>query len=400
MNIHLRLGDSNFDTMKGEINDRLLSRDMRPYSACVSAASQDYLITTMKLRDQVMASKPQKHNSSSKLIRNMRSAPPFQNRNLDNYPMPHSRDDAVRSARGQRADKKYSAVRMTKSRAESGLMREYSKQMFDFSVTNVKNIRNKDKMNNGTENGKNHRSKSETDCYADLRNKERTNGPTPDGSALHNRRQKVLNSIRIRPHTECQTQFRHERTASSSNVQHAICDKNRRYRVRSVTESSARPRSHFGNVSLAGSDFIFIPVDQSSVNGWVSNERTNSRRVTVDGSLSESYESDSLEATFGRDPFDDFDDKNNMTNEDNVANSTTLKNSSSYTSYSRSLLPPDVSCNVRLVSLDEASSSESEEEKLELEVEVKKPEPPLPPPPQPKSRARLVYAVKAHINVV
>ncbi|KAL4236733.1 hypothetical protein ACF0H5_005117 [Mactra antiquata] len=374
--------------MKGDLNEsRLLTRDMRPHSSYVSTTSTDYLTTTMKLRDHVLASKSKKPGSSNKLIRNMRSAPPFQNRNLDNYPMPYNREDAVRSARGQRADKRNNAVRMTRWRAESGLMREYSKQMFDFSVHSAKTSG----ISNGTKVGEDRggatRSKSETDYYIALR----TNGPTPDGNVLHNRRQKVLNSIRIRPHTECQTQFKHERSTSSSNVEHAICDKNRRYRVQSMTESSTRPDSHYGNVSLAGSEFIFIPVDESSaVNGWVSDEHVaNSRRITFDSSLSESNETDSLDAAFGKDPFDDFEDKNNTVTVDHTTRHDQQKYHSTSSPYSRKLLPPSVSSNIRLVSLDEASASESEEEKVEPVEEVKKPEPPPPPPPEkPKSKTR------------
>lgn len=353
--------------MKGGINEWTARRDMRSPSTGANANTQDYLIATMKLRDRVLTAQSQSQNQNRKRIRNMRSAPPFQNRNLDNYPMPYKREDSVRSARGIRAESRGMTSTMAKSRADSGLMREYGKQMFDFSVKNV----------NSSSDGKyrirhdiNRRAQSKTT----LDNEHivsTTNGPTSDGSILHNRKQKVLNSIRIRPPMEYESKYNHERAGSAFSLQHTISDKNRHYRVRSMTDG-VRPSSEVGHVSVAGSDFIFIPLDQSSeLNGMNSREHLCSIRQTIDTTLSEYNE---IETIFGKDPFDDIDERDScFSGELKPTNQTT-----------RMLLPPDISTNLRLVSLDEESSSESEEEKEVPVVEVKKPE----PPPAPKQTAR------------
>lgn len=353
-----------------ESNSRRASRSSSVYTSCVN--TQDYFVTTKKLRDRVLTARSKGPNVNRKTIRNMRSAPPFQNRNLDNYPMPHNREDAVRSARGHRTDKWDANTRMQRARADSGLMREYSKQMFDFSVKTVNDTKvygkNKTRASN----------KNNLDNDNSIPNN--TNGPTPDGSILHNRKQKVLNSIRIRPHVEYDEKFHHERSSSRASLQHTISDKNRRYRVRSVTETS-RPMSLVGNASVSSNDFIFEPVEQNGeLNGLHNIDMFYPRRHTIHD-VQEYDETDSIEGVFGKDPFDDVDDCNSYISTDFKENE--CKARASVTS----LLPPDISCNIRLVSLNESSSSESEEEKEEPVIEVKKPEPPPPKPPsKPTSR--------------
>jgi hypothetical protein len=256
---------------------------------------------------------------------------------------------------------------MVKACADSGLMREYSKQMFDFSVKTVNNTNVYGKrINQGP---------IKTHVENDISIPIRTNGPTPDGSVLHNRKQKVLNSIRIRPHTEHEGKFHHERSNSRLSLQHTISDKNRRYRVRSVTEYSRRPVSVVGNASVASTDFIFEPVETNGeLNGVHDLDMFHHRRHTVHD-MPEYDETDSIEGVFGKDPFDEVEDcYSNVSSDYKHAQNKTRPTMTS-------LLPPDVSCNIRLVSLDEPSSSESEEEKEEPAVEVKKPEPPPPKPP-------------------
>lgn len=347
--------------MKGGTNEWTTRRDIRSPSTSINANTQDYLITTMKLRDRVLTAQTQGKNQNRKKIRNMRSAPPFQNRNLENYPMPYNHEDSVRSARGIRAENRDMSSRMAKTRADSGLMREYGKQMFDFTVKNLKNSRDGQyKIRYDINRSAQSRSTLDNEHIVST-----TNGPTPDGSILHNRKQKVLNSIRIRPHMEYESKYHHERAGSVLSLQHTISDKNRHYRVRSVTDG-IRPASEVGNVSVAGSDFIFIPLDQSSeLNGMNSRENLCSRRATIDTTLSDYNE---IETIFGKDPFDDIDERDSsFSGEFKPTNQST-----------RMLLPPDISTNLRLVSLDEESSSESEDEKEVPVVEVKKPEPPPP----------------------
>lgn len=359
--------------MKEGISNLTTRRSSRSSVANVCTNTQDYFITTMKLRDRVLTARAPVQTNYRKTIRQLRSAPPFQNRNLDNYPMPHNREDAVKSARGHRAEKRDKTSKVLKERAASGLMREYSKQMFDFSVKNVNNsngYRCRYENNNRVPS----RAKSEPEHSVMAR----TNGPTPDGSILHNRKQKVLNSIRIRPHVEYENKFHHERTYSRLSLEHTISDKNRHYRVRSVTETS-RPMSVIGNASVASSDFIFEPVDQSSeVNGLCVQNAACQRRPTLETQLSTNEETDSMDGVFGKDPFDDIDGETNLPGWEVKRINHVVRPSVS------TLLPPDVSCNLRLVSLDEESSSESEEEKEEPVPEVKKPEPP--PPSKPTAR--------------
>lgn len=373
--------------MKGRIENMTSKADWRAQSACVGIRSQDYLVTTMKMRERVQTARCNSQGKTyRKTIRTLRSAPPFQNRNLDNYPMPHSREDAVRLAKGSRLLKRDTARRMMRERTDSGLLRDYSKQMFDFTVRNVSNP---NIIRHFCDNADHSPGRSKSGAKKVSR---KTNGPTSEGSALHNRRQQVLNSIRIRPHPDDESRFKHERATSSLSVQHAINDKNRQYRVRSVAECT-RPGSIIGNSSLAGSDFVFIPMDQSSENSLSPfrsdiTDMRNQRRNTQDIILSEYTDEDSLDAVFGKDLFDEEEDRTSS-----ICGH--VKNSNAHQPRRLShLLPPEISCNLHLVSLDDASSSDSEAEKEEPPQEMKKPE----PPPPVKSTARGKKQVKVVVE--
>ncbi|XP_052774225.1 uncharacterized protein LOC128212878 isoform X2 [Mya arenaria] len=364
--------------MKGTLAEGISKREPRPYSSSVH--SQDYFVTTMQLRKMATAGKPQKRH----LIKYKRSASPCENRTLDKFPMPHKREDALRSARGQRSQRRENGQRMTRDRAESGSMREYGRHMFDFSVKNVDNVNLNVNMNNGkhtgsepkfpTRKGKENmnniaRSKSE---MADVPRTPRNNGPTPDGSILHNRRQRVLNQIRTRPHMEQESQFNHERSRSSLSLKSAICEKSRRLRILSVNDYP-RPESTLGNCSINSSEFIFVPMGDTtySENGQLTSEFQRSNMTSTMSIYNDT------ESYFTRDPFDDVDEASLSIGGDFTPNDHSTRPNSLVHSR-RTLLPPSTPCRLQLVSLDE-ETSESEEEAEEPTAEVKKPDPPSAP---------------------
>lgn len=362
--------------MRNGLKMDLTKRD--PRSIGNQGLSPDYFVNTMQLRKLALSGRQQTGRSS----RYLKSAPPFQNRTLENYPMPHGREEVVRSAHGQRSERQATAARMSRARVDSGSMSEYCKHMFDFTVYSTgtnKNLTINSARDTKYRTRRCERSKSETSYSnkTDL-NGYRTNGPTPDGSTLHNHKQKVLNDIRIRtPHVYENDK---PRACSRNNLQDTISEKNKHYRVLSVSGDS-RQGSAFGTRSISSSEMVFVPINSCS-NGsdLFCRAAHNSSRQTFDPSMSEYLDTESI-AT--HDPFDDNDEKSLCTSDDFRPLTQSTRPSSSATTHS--MMPPTTACSIRLVSLDEETSSEEEEEPEVEAVEEKKPEPPPPPVPASKS---------------
>ena len=311
----------------------------------------DYRVSTMKLRDQVSKGKPK----TTKYYRNMRSMSTFQNRNLDNYPMPYGREDAVRSASGHREARRMKQDDMNRARLDSEKLREHSKLMFDGVVKRVKQNGAESEHNFNLVNDKRTRLTSENihnghrstvpsrlsqrgkgcEIYSEC---VRNNGPSHDGSVLYNSRQMMLNAIRIRPHSEPVGIFNHEKNKCKPGLNEAISEKNVNYTIR-PNRSSLYSRA--GSVAcsvLTGSmcssiDYVLVPLNDSF--------KDIDRRFSLDMSLSDL--NDSLETD--RDTFD----------EDSVFKPAFSRRESQ-------MLPPSASHGIRLVSLDEDSSTESEDE--------------------------------------
>lgn len=364
--------------MKGNLKNEVSTREQGCVSNSISA--RDYFVTTIQLR-KVALSEQQPVKRQRKYLK---SATPFQNRNLENFPMPHRREDSVRSAHGQRAERRTRAAQMSRARVDSGSMRDYSKQMFDFSVLSAKLDQSNSVKQNIQQNGKDqgpalYRSKSEVGYRGIPKvNGLRTNGPTPDGSILHNRKQKVLNDIRLRTPRENDADKR--RTCSRASLQQTISEKNRKFRVLSLSGDSRRG-SMGVNSSINGSDMMFIPVDQFNDSSTFMRYFPDNSRQAFASSLSEFLENESVGT---HDPFDDNDERSLSISDEFRP----VTQSSRPTSCVRApaMLPPTTACSLRLVSLDEETPSESEEEPEVEVVEEKKPEPP--PPPAPKSGSR------------
>jgi len=359
-----------------------------PGSFAIGLHSKDYFVTTMELRKMASAEKPQKRQ----LFKYAKFAPPCASRTLDNYPMPHNRADAVRSAKGHRTSKQDAGQRMATTTVSSGAQREHSKDMFNFCVRNVNNINlNVNSFNDTssrqsvtTNKGKENSYKSYSSASAayhsqpevDRKPSYSNNGPTPDGSVLHNRRQKVLNDIRIRPHHETESRYNHERTQSSLSLRTAISEKTRAFRVLSTSDSSRQDQS-FTTSRLNSSDFIFLPNDgrMDGDNEHNAHDTLNGLRSNVTSTLSTYAEYDSYDV---RDPFDDVDSRSlSMGGEFKPIDHSSRPNS--LIQPKRGLLPPSTPCRMRIVSLEEATSSESEGEAEDGTPEVKKPEPPPTP---------------------
>ena len=318
----------------------------------------DYRVTTMKLRERVLNGRPQNQRYSR--IKALRSAPPFQNRNLDNYPMPHGREDAIRSASGQRQQQMEKRDNINRARVDSESMKDYSKQMFDVAVktvakngVNANNFKNRSKTRSekSSENIRSNAS-SRTSVRCNVYNlsfddSKCNNGPSRQGSILYNTRQQLLNAIRIRPHSEPVNIYNHEKNKSKPGLIDAIHEKNINYAVR-PSRSSLHSRTGSVAGSLAGStttssDYVLVPLNDNCVH----------KKFSSDTSFSDL--NDSLE-----DVFDEDGDLNSMFKPVSLPESR--------------LLPPSATYGLHLVSLDEESSSESEEEPevvVQLPVDVK-----------------------------
>ena len=345
----------------------------------------DYWVTTMKLRERVISGKNNPHKnikSSSK------SAPPFQKRNPDNYPMPHSREDVLRSAKGRKTEKLLREKRNASTGAYSGNMRDYSKQMFEFAVLTANQNCTPD-VNKGVkrqivkrplkitkQNQDPNQNNGHTAKWAKAREQQehktedsnRTNGPTPEGSILYNRRQKILNSIRIRPKSECDGQYHHDRSASKLSLYDTMMEKNQHYKVLNLNEAF-HPGTPCGRSTSCSTDVLLVPVnaDQSDERDFLKERKIDhSINDTIDDVFSEITKNDSRASTC--DPFDDRDINDGRKSRERCR-----------------LLPPSSTCNVRLVSLEEQSSSESEEEREEA---------PPPPPTEQKKQEALKIQVK------
>lgn len=317
----------------------------------------DYRVTTMKIRDQVLKGKPK----TTKYYRNMRSMSTFQNRNLDNYPMPHGREDAVRSASGHREARRERQDGMNRARLDSEKLREHSKQMFDGVVKRVQkngaesdHNKTNDKRTRLTSENLQNGYRSTVSSRLSQRGKgcefysecARNNGPSRDGSVLYDSRQMMLNAIRTRPHSEPVGIFNHEKNKCKPGLNEAISEKNVNYTVR-PNRSSLYSRA--GSVAcsvLTGSmcsstDYVLVPLNDTF--------KDIDRRFSMDISLSDL--NDSLETD--RDTFD----------EDSVFKPAFSRRESQ-------MLPPSASHGIRLVSLDEDSLSESEEEAVPKPVQT------------------------------
>ncbi|XP_052256529.1 uncharacterized protein LOC127861853 isoform X4 [Dreissena polymorpha] len=299
-------------------------------------------------------------------------APPFENRSLEITAMPHGRDNAAMTVLGFRTKKRDARQSINTTRNDSGSLRDYSKQMFEFSVNNANQIITKPTtkaftsrhiFNKETEMMLHSRSKSEMSHRHDIR----CNGPTADDGTLYRCRQRTLNAIRIRQVPNPETRFHHDRSSSSLSIRSTIQDKNRCFRVQSVNSvSNARSDSVISNVSVADSDVIFVPLDNMNENYNLNvNGRSNVKSI-----LSVYTDTDDVTT---REHFNDFDYRS-LSTFDKSSNPSSLVQS-------RGLLPPNTPCQLRLVSLDELTTSESDSEE-ESDVtsppppEVKKPHPP------------------------
>lgn len=344
----------------------LTKRD--PGAITNAMGSRDYFVTTMHVRKLALSDKRQ----SRRHFRYTKSAPPFQNRNLENFPMPHGREDAIRSAQGQRSHRCANTAQVTRARVDSGSMKDYCKQMFDFTIHNASRnhhtipskVREKTKPEI--------RSRAEAGGSARSNISARlTNGPTPDGSILHNQKQKVLNDIRIRSFKDYEKQRSSSRNSlQEKSLQNTIREKNRNYRVCSVTCDSRRHSSNVCSTPTNGSDMVFIPVTAFSDAPVFTRQLLESSRIGYAPSLSEYIESDSIATN---DPFDDTDVRSISVSEDFRPVNHSSRPNSCFSS--RTMLPATTACNIRLVSLDEESPPESEEEPEAEVVEEKKPEP-------------------------
>lgn len=366
--------------MKGDIPDwgtRTVAASMT-YSQ-VSQVS-DYSVMTMKLRDQVFQAKPK----TPRNYRNMRSVSSFQNRNLDNYPMPHGREDALQSARDHRQDRRLKHENMNRIRLDSEIMKDYSKQMFDSVIKCVSksgqdtvNSRQNHQQNRSCneskllQNGVRNTSLSRCSktCSPSTRDKihvsctdmSRNNGPTRDGSILYNSKQQLLNAIRIRPYSEPLSIFNHEKNKSKPGLNETISEKNINYTIR-PNRSSLYSRagsvaySAITGTSCSTADYVLIPLNEDY--------KDMDRKFSMDLSFSDL--NNSLEI-----------DRDTCTFDDDTDVSSVFKHDTSRRE-SR-MLPPSASHGIRLVSLDEDSSSESEEEAEEKSPHAtsdpKKPEP-------------------------
>ena len=287
--------------------------------------------------------------------------------------MPHGRDDAIRSAHGQRSQRRATTARLTRVRAESGSMSDYCKHMFDFSV-HTAGQDNSTVQSGETPRKMVQRSRSEAGYSArSTCSSLRTNGPTPDGSILHNQKQRVLTDIRVRSQNDYNT----HRASSRNSVQDTINEKNRQYRVRSVMKyDSQRGLANGTHMSTNGSEMLFIPMSQQTDTNLVYRHLPDSTRLESVPSVSDYMESESI-AT--HDPFDDQDVRSIAISDDfRPTNHSSRPNSCLST---RTMLPPTTACSIRLVSLDEESPPETEDEEEPEAVEEKKPEPPPPQPP-------------------
>ena len=331
-------GSAGWNSRQGVMN---MSTPTRPFVS-------DYRVATMKMRDQVFKEKPK----TTKYYRNMRSMSTFQNRNLDNYPMPHGREDAVRSATGHREARRMKQDGMNRARFDSERLREHSKQMFDGVVKRIEqngesendlNTINDKRTRLISENSQNgyrstvssRQSQRGKGCeiYSECA---RHNGPSRDGSVLYNSRQMMLNAIRIRPHSEPVGIFNHEKNKCNPGLDKEIDEKNVNYTLRPNRSCLYSRADSVACSVVTGSicpstDYVLVPLNDTY--------RDIDRRFSLDMSLSDL--NDSLE--MDKDTFD----------EDSVFKP-------AFSGRESQMLPPSASHGIRLVSLDEDSSSESE----------------------------------------
>ena len=324
----------------------------------------DYRVTTMSLREKAFSDR-QKNLRNAK-IKQLRSAPSFQNRNLDNYPMPYGRADAVRSASGHRQERREKQDNINKARRDSETLADYSKQMFDVAVKTVdkngvcvsnsrSDVRTKSESVshvNDVRSNASSRSSLRTDVYTlpsdDVK---RNNGPSRGGSILYNARQQVMNAIRIRPHSEPVNIYNHEKNKSKPALIESLHEKNINYTVRPSRSSLYSRAGSVTGSSLAGStstssEFVLIPLNDNYVD----------KKFSIDLSFSDL--NDTLDDAF-----------------DEEGENTVFRHSSQPNSR---LLPPSSTSGIHLFSLEEESSSESEGEPevtVQLPVNVKVPPP-------------------------
>ncbi|XP_052257817.1 uncharacterized protein LOC127862654 isoform X2 [Dreissena polymorpha] len=335
--------------------------------------SKDYFVTTKDLRKIALSGR----QTSNRNIKYKKFAPTFENRTLDNFPMPHGREDAVRSALGFRAEKRDARQRINNVRNDSGSLRDYSKQMFEFSVKNANQMKTKPTQRELTSR---HRVNEERNMRLNSRSKLEAshrpdvwcNGPTAGESALNRCRRRTLNAIRIRTVPEPETRFYHDRSSSCLSIRSTLHDKNRSFRLQSVNGvNNSRSDSIHSNSLVAGSEVIFVPLDD--INEKYYSDLNGRSNLT---SMLSMYTDNDDDTT--RDPFDDFDERSLSIGPDFKP----LDHSSRPGSLvqRRGLLPANTPCQLRLVSLDETTSESESEELTEAPPppppEVKKPDPP------------------------
>ena len=319
--------------------------------------TSNYQEATMKLRERVLSQNRRTYRNKS-----FRGAPPFQNRNLDNYPMTYGREDAVRSASGHRQEKRLKQANISKTKLDSETLKDYSKQMFDVAVKTVgqnginvnDNHRNNSRMASesiqiSTRSTASSRLSMRCNTSTSFSDCRRNNGPSREGSIIYNTRQQLLNSIRIRSHSEPVILFNHEKNKSKAALKEAINEKNLNYTVR-PSRSSLYSRagsvagSTFGGSTCSSSDFVLVPLNDNYIDKKYSSDLCFS-------DLNDSLETD-------KDTFDEDSDLNSVFRSPSQTKSR--------------MLPPSATYGIRLFSLEEDSASESEEEMAHTPADSKK----------------------------
>lgn len=387
------------------------SRTSSANSSCLTvssflAAPQNYWVTTKVLRDKVLADRNQGPSYANRKYA-FKCTSAFQKRNLDNYPMPNTREDAQKSAQSHRTHRRHTVQATGQNTAYSGALKSYSKQMFEFAVkcanenhennSQGKRVRSKSEhldrgLNSSVHDGRqplrrqgssySTTSNATVQCCASGSNPDRAcvsrTGPTPEGSILYNNKQRVLNSIRLRPSSESQVarNFNNHRLS----LRETSSDINRHFKV---LQTNCKTSQESRRSSVAGSDYVFIPVGEES-DYHVIPERV--RHMSAVNSVFELNESDVSEDCFEEGT--DGSLLNGYRNGDMGPLASTPP-SHPHPPIQRPLLPPSTTSNIRLVSLDESSSSESDEEPEVPPTETKKAD--LPPSKTPqKGRGKIV----------
>ncbi|KAK3580993.1 hypothetical protein CHS0354_007027 [Potamilus streckersoni] len=291
----------------------------------------DNRVTTMKLRERALTGKPQKRRNARS---NLKSAPPFQKRNLDSFPMPRGRQDAVRFALSHRKEVKDAQNSVTRQSLDSASLREYSRQMFNVAFANSPNPEQQD-LKLSLEADRTDMLLSKCNSYT-----HRYSNPSVDGSILYKVNQQSLNSTQVRPYSEPAIKYNHERGKTvPPAIRDAITRSSEEFRI--VPSHNTSRSTSMSSLSMCDS-FVFVRKDN------VKDIKTNSFETANTNCL-------------------DLSDA--FVNVEDIVDDRVSHEVSGYTIPPTRLMPPDTKRvpNIYIVSLEEDSPSEAGSEVTNVE---------------------------------